>query len=140
MEILDDYTSTILRNLDEGLAIVDKDLKSVYNNKVLNSILDLADNQEANVFALVSDEDMANIKTLLSQSNDDKVKSDVKITTAQGNQKALRISISPFVDTKRNTDGYIVSVKDRTDEVKDQIALKAAMSNLDLVANRHFLE
>ena len=135
MEILDDYISTILHSLDEGLAIVDTDFNTVYNNSVLDSILELTDNKGANVFGFVSDDDKATIRQLLSQSNGNKVSSDVKITSAQGNQKALRLSISPFFDIKRNSDGYIVTVKDRTEDEKDKIALKAAMSNLDLVAN-----
>lgn len=135
MEILDDNISTILHSLDEGLAIIDKELKIVYHNNVLNSILEITDNKDANVFDFVSEEDKAAIKTQLSQSNGDKVSTDVKITSAQGNTKHLRLNISSFFDTKRNADEYIVCIKDRTEEVKDQIALKAAMSNLDLVAN-----
>ncbi|MBR4213717.1 MAG: PAS domain S-box protein [Bacteroidales bacterium] len=135
MEILDDFTSTILHNLDEGLAIVDTSFNKVYNNKVLNHILELPDDKEANVFDYVSGDDMAIIKTLLSQTSGTKVNLDIKITSGQGNPKVLRLSISSFFNTKRNADGYIVSVNDRTDEEKDKIALKAAMSNLDLVAN-----
>lgn len=135
MEILDGQLPTILNYINEGLAIVDTDLKTVHANQVLNSILDITDNNDANVFDFLSDDDMANIQTLLAQSNGNKVSTDVKITTAKGNQKVIRISISPFIDARRNADGYIVSVIDRTEEVKSQIALKAAMSNLDLVAN-----
>ena len=135
MEILDDNISTILHSLDEGLAIIDKELKIVYHNNVLNSILEITDNKDANVFDFVSEEDLAAIKTQLSQSNGDKVSTDVKITSAKGNTKHLRLSISSFFDAKRNADEYIVCIKDRTEEVKDQIALKAAMSNLELVAN-----
>ncbi len=135
MEILDDYISTILHSLDEGLAIMDTTFKTVYNNNVLNSILELPDNKDANLFDFVSDDDMAVIKTLLTQTSGNKVNLDVKITSDLGNKKALRLSISSFFDTKRNADGYIVTVIDRSEEVKSEIALKAAMSNLDLVAN-----
>ncbi|MCR5453941.1 MAG: PAS domain S-box protein [Bacteroidales bacterium] len=135
MEIFDDYLSTILHNLDEGLAIVDTAFNSVYNNKVLNSILELPNTKDANVFDFVNGDDMAIIKTLVSQTNGSKVNIDVKITSAQNTPKTLRLSISSFFDTKRNDDGYIVSVIDRSEEEKDKIALKAAMSNLDLVAN-----
>ena len=135
MEILDDYISTILHSLDEGLAIMDKELNIVYHNKVLNSILEITDNKNANVFDFLSEEDKATVKTQLSQSNGDKMNTDVKITSAQGNTKHLRLSISSFFDAKRNANEYIVCIKDRTEEVKDQIALKAAMSNLELVAN-----
>ncbi len=135
MEILDDYLSTILHSLDEGLVIVDKNFNNVYNNKVLNNILELPDNQDANVFDFVGSEDIEIIKTLLSQTFGSKVNIDVKITSAKSNKKVLRLSISSFFDTKRNADGYIVSVNDKTEEEKDKIALKAAMANLDLVAN-----
>ena len=57
MEILDDNISTILHSLDEGLAIIDKELKIVYHNNVLNSILEITDNKDANVFDFVSEED-----------------------------------------------------------------------------------
>ncbi|MCR4560701.1 MAG: hypothetical protein K5685_11530, partial [Bacteroidales bacterium] len=67
MEILDDYLSTILHSLDEGLAIVDKSFNNVYNNKVLNSILELSEDKDANVFDFVSAEDKEIIKTLLVQ-------------------------------------------------------------------------
>ena len=135
MEILDDYISTILHGLDEGLVITDKTFNRVYNNNVLNSILELPDNNDANVFDYVSSEDIEIIKTLLSQTSGNKVNIDVKITSAKGNKKSLRLSISPYFDTKRNANGYIVSVVDKSEEEKDKIALKAAMSNLDLVAN-----
>ena len=135
MEIFDDYITTILHGLDEGLAIADKSFNNVYNNKVLNSILELSEDKDANVFDFVSAEDKEIIKTLLAQTFGNKVNIDVKITTSQGNKKVLRLSISSFFDTKRNADGYIVSVNDKTEEEKDKIALKAAMANLDLVAN-----
>lgn len=135
MEILDDYISTILHGLDEGLVITDKTFNRVYNNNVLNSILELPGNNDANVFDYVSSEDIEIIKTLLSQTSGNKVNIDVKITSAKGNKKSLRLSISPYFDTKRNANGYIVSVVDKSEEEKDKIALKAAMSNLDLVAN-----
>ncbi|MBQ9214070.1 MAG: PAS domain-containing protein, partial [Bacteroidales bacterium] len=135
MEIFDDYITTILHGLDEGLAIVDKSFNNVYNNKVLNSILELSEDKDANVFDFVSAEDKEIIKTLLAQTFGNKVNIDVKITTSQGNKKVLRLSISSFFDTKRNADGYLVSVNDKTEEEKDKIALKAAMANLDLVAN-----
>lgn len=135
MEILDDYISTILHSLDEGLAITDTTFNTVYNNSVLNNILELPVNKDANVFDFVSDDDMAVIKTLLSQTSGKKVSIDVKVTSELGNKKALRLSISSFFDTKRNSDGYIVTVVDRSEEVKSEIALKAAMDNLDLVAN-----
>lgn len=135
MEILDGQLPTILNYINEGLAIVDTDLKTVHANQVLNSILDITDNNDANVFDFVSDDDMANIQTLLAQSNGNKVSTDVKITTAKGNQKVLRISISPFIDARRNADCYIVTISDISEDVKSQIALKAAISNLDLVAN-----
>ena len=135
MEILDDYISTILHGLDEGLVITDKTFNRVYNNNVLNSILELPDNNDANVFDYVSSEDIEIIKTLLSQTSGNKVNIDVKITSAKGNKKSLKLSISPYFDTKRNANGYIVSVVDKSEEEKDKIALKAAMSNLDLVAN-----
>ena len=135
MEILDGQLPTILNYINEGLAIVDTDLKTVHANQVLNSILDITDNNDANVFDFVSDDDMANIQTLLVQSNGNKVSTDVKITTAKGNQKVLRISISPFIDARRNADCYIVTISDISEDVKSQIALKAAISNLDLVAN-----
>ncbi|MCR4560060.1 MAG: PAS domain S-box protein, partial [Bacteroidales bacterium] len=114
---------------------VDKSFNNVYNNKVLNSILELSEDKDANVFDFVSAEDKEIIKTLLVQTFGNKVNIDVKITTSQGNKKVLRLSISSFFDTKRNADGYIVSVNDKTEEEKDKIALKAAMANLDLVAN-----
>jgi len=135
MEIFDDYITTILHGLDEGLAIVDKSFNNVYNNKVLNSILELSEDKDANVFDFVSAEDKEIIKTLLAQTFGNKVNIDVKITTSQGNKKVLRLSISSFFDTKRNADSYLVSVNDKTEEEKDKIALKAAMANLDLVAN-----
>lgn len=135
MEILDDYISTILHGLDEGLVITDTAFNRVYNNNVLNSILELPDNNDANVFDYVSSEDIEIIKTLLSQTSGNKVNIDVKITSAKGNKKSLKLSISPYFDTKRNANGYIVSVVDKSEEEKDKIALKAAMSNLDLVAN-----
>jgi PAS domain S-box-containing protein len=135
MEILDDYTSTILHGLDEGLVITDTAFNSVYNNKTLSSILELPDNSESNVFDFVSGEDKEIIKTLLSQTSGNKVNIDVKITSAKGNKKLLRLSISSYFDAKRNDNGYIVSVIDKSDEEKDKIALKAALSNLDLVAN-----
>ncbi len=135
MEIFDDYITTILHGLDEGLAIADKSFNNVYNNKVLNSILELSEDKDANVFDFVSAEDKEIIKTLLAQTFGNKVNIDVKITTSKGNKKVLRLSISSFFDTKRNADGYLVSVNDKTEEEKDKIALKAAMANLDLVAN-----
>ena len=135
MEIFDDYITTILHGLDEGLAIADKSFNNVYNNKVLNSILELSEDKDANVFDFVSAEDKEIIKTLLAQTFGNKVNIDVKITTSQGNKKVLRLSISSFFDTKRNADSYLVSVNDKTEEEKDKIALKAAMANLDLVAN-----
>lgn len=135
MEIFDDYITTILHGLDEGLAIVDKSFNNVYNNKVLNSILELSEDKDANVFDFVSAEDKEIIKTLLAQTFGNKVNIDVKITTSKGNKKVLRLSISSFFDTKRNADSYLVSVNDKTEEEKDKIALKAAMANLDLVAN-----
>ena len=135
MEKLDDYISTILHSLDEGLAIVDMDFHTVHVNKVLSGMLERTDDASANVFDYVSPDDMAAIKTLLSRKSGGKVKSDVKITTANGNSKILRLSISPFIDTKRNADGYLVSVHDISDEMKDKVALKAALENLDLVAN-----
>ncbi|MBQ3657436.1 MAG: PAS domain S-box protein [Bacteroidales bacterium] len=135
MEIFDDYVTTVLHSLDEGLAIIDKSFNTVYNNKVLNGILEVSDDKVANVFDFVSAEDKEIIKTLLSQTFGNKVNIDVKITSAQGNKKVLRLSISSFFDTKRNADGYIVSVNDKTEEEKDKVALKAAMANLDLVAN-----
>jgi len=135
MEIFDDYITTILHGLDEGLAIADKSFNNIYNNKVLNSILELSEDKDANVFDFVSAEDKEIIKTLLAQTFGNKVNIDVKITTFQGNKKVLRLSISSFFDTKRNADGYLVSVNDKTEEEKDKIALKAAMANLDLVAN-----
>lgn len=135
MEIFDDYITTILHSLDEGLAIVDKSFNNVYNNKVLNGILELSEDKDANVFDFVSAEDKEIIKTLLSQTFGSKTNIDVKITTVKGSKKVLRLSISSFFDTKRNADGYLVSVNDKTEEEKDKIALKAAMANLDLVAN-----
>ena len=135
MEILDGQLPTILNYINEGLAIVDTDLKTVHANQVLNAILDITDNNDANVFDFVSDDDMANIQTLLAQSNGNKVSTDVKITTANGNQKVIRISISPFIDARRNANCYIVTISDISEDVKSQIALKAAISNLDLVAN-----
>ena len=135
MEIFDDYITTILHGLDEGLAIADKSFNNVYNNKVLNSILELSEDKDANVFDFVSAEDKEIIKTLLAQTFGNKVNIDVKITSAKSNKKVLRLSISSFFDTKRNADSYLVSVNDKTEEEKDKIALKAAMANLDLVAN-----
>ncbi|MBR4267151.1 MAG: PAS domain S-box protein [Bacteroidales bacterium] len=134
MEILSDNISPILNSLDEGIAIVDTNFKNVYLNKVLNNILELA-NENANVFDFVSDEDMATIKSHLENCNGNKVNIDVKITTAQNNKKVLRLNISTYFDSNSNFNGYIVSVRDITDEEKDKIALKAAMANLDLVAN-----
>ena len=97
--------------------------------------MELSEDKDANVFDFVSAEDKEIIKTLLAQTFGNKVNIDVKITTSQGNKKVLRLSISSFFDTKRNADGYLVSVNDKTEEEKDKIALKAAMANLDLVAN-----
>ena len=87
MEILDDYISTILHSLDEGLAITDTTFNTVYNNSVLNNILELPVNKDANVFDFVSDDDMAVIKTLLSQTSGKKVSIDVKVTSELGNKK-----------------------------------------------------
>ena len=135
MEKLDDNLSAILHSLDEGLAIVDTDFNLVYNNKVLDGILEVNGEKEANIFDFITADDMANVKQLLSQSDGGKVNTDVKITTANGNSKFLRLSISSYSDIKSTTDGYLVSVHDISDEVKDKIALKAALANLDLVAN-----
>ena len=135
MNIFDDYTSAILHNLDEGLAIVDTDFRNVYANKVLNNILETSDNDISDIHKFVSGDDMAIIRKKISEANGGRATADVKITTAKGNAKTLRLSVSPFFDTKRNDDGYIITVKDISGEIKDQIALKAALYNLDLVAN-----
>lgn len=90
MEILDDYISAILHSLDEGLAITDTTFNTVYNNKILNNILEIPVNKDANVFDFVSDDDMAVIKTLLSQTSGKKSEhrrqSDIRIRQQKGSE------------------------------------------------------